>query len=69
MPRRAVDARLANLLSLLTGVLLLVAAVTEVLGIHGPYRWVWAAIGVAALFIIVMSLVRRKNLGKVAPHP
>jgi bacteriorhodopsin len=50
-------------------VLLLVAAVTEVLGIHGPYRWVWAAIGVAALFIIVMSLVRRKNLGKVAPHP
>ncbi len=73
MPRQAVDARLTNLLSLLTGVLLLVAAVTNALYDNGSLRWVWLAIGVAAVFIIVMSLVRRRNLVKEAapipPHP
>ncbi len=73
MPRQAADARLTNLLSLLTGVFLLVAAVTNALYDNGTLRWVWLAIGVAAVFIIVMSLVRRRNLGKEAapipPHP
>ena len=63
MPRQ-VDARLTNLLLLLAGVFLLVAAVAAAYSDHGTIRWVWLVVGLAALFIIVMSLVFRRNLGK-----
>jgi hypothetical protein len=66
VPRRAVDARLTNLLSLLTGVALVVAAVAEVARDHNSFRWVWTGIGIAGLFIVVVSLIQRRRIGREA---
>ena len=66
MPRRAVDARLSNSLSLLTGAALVVAAVAGVASHHSSFRWVWTGIGIAGLFIVVVSLIRRRRIGREA---
>jgi bacteriorhodopsin len=66
VPRRAVDTRLTNLLSLLTGVALMVASVAEVARDHNSFRWVWTGIGIAGLFIVVVSLIQRRRIGREA---
>jgi hypothetical protein len=66
VPTRAVDARLTNSLSLLTGAALMVAAVAGVASHHHSFRWVWMAIGIAGLFIVVVSLIQRSRIRREA---
>jgi bacteriorhodopsin len=53
---------MTTLLSLLTGVALIVAAIAEGARHHNSFRWVWTGIGIAGLFIVVVSLIQRRRI-------